>query len=260
MLRRFAVQSLCVVAGLLALSSYRLLTAELWHIRLPRHTPNEASHDANVSSACTEPPAAPRREPGCLQQAMWGKCDEPYMRSCDVSCGRCASNARADAMRRVLLVSARQSAACVQPGGEEWVRRAMRNKERYAELHGLRGTLWTSETLDPDYDGAWNKLVYLAKLMRLALSPPPAGEAAVAMAAATAAAAASGGHGAGAAGALDDMRGVEWLLWMDWDVVVTDHSHELPVEEYEAMGWRLVLGGDPKGVDDVDYLKLNSGG
>ena len=43
-------------------------------------------------------------------------------------------------------------------------------------------------------------------------------------------------------------------------LVFVDLSFALPLEEYEASGVRLVLGGEPKGVfEDVDYLKLNTG-
>lgn len=52
-----------------------------------------------------------------------------------------------------------------------------------------------------------------------------------------------------------------------WDVVFTDLAHTLPLDEYEARGARLVLGGDPSAIAGgeqgterkSDYLKLSTG-
>lgn len=168
----------------------------------------------------------------CLEQAMWGKCSEPFMRTrCDLSCGRCVSSERSQLQSRVLLVSARQHSPCAAPTGDFWAMRSQENKAAYAQTHGMTVT-WTSALIDEDYDGAWNKLVYLRQLMRHALNQSSA---------------------AGARRAL-------WLLWADWDLIFTHLGFELPLEEYEARGVRLVMGGEEKGVyDEADYLKLNTG-
>ena len=151
---------------------------------------------------------------GCLQQALWGKCESPFMRqACHRSCGRCESTERAELLRRTTLVSARQDSPCTSAGADLWVMRAMANKADYARAHGMSIT-WVAALLVASYDGAWNKLVYLHRLLRHELRKDM--------------------------GARND-----WLLWCDWDIIITDLGHELPLEDYEARGVRLVVGGDP---------------
>ena len=94
------------------------------------------------------------------------------------------------------------------------------------------GVAWSSALLDREYDGAWNKLVLLRALMRAALGGNHTGGE-------------PGGGGGGGGGGVERTR---WLLWADWDVLFTDLSFELPVDEYEARGLKLVLGGELKGV------------
>ena len=92
--------------------------------------------------------------------------------------------------------------------------------------------------------GAWNKLMLLQLHMRAALREDNATSAAP--------------GGADQGGGLRATTS-KWLLWMDWDVVVTDLGFELPLEEYEERGVRLVVGGDPSVLEEPDYLKLNTG-
>ena len=173
----------------------------------------------------------------CLQQALWGKCESAFMQEgvCDAACGRCEDARRRQLLSATLLVSARQKAACAQPGAEELVNRSMANHASFAEAHGM-AHVWTRELIDPNYEGAWNKLAYLRQLLRELLhgmQPPP--------------------------------RPFQWLLWVDWDVVFTDLAMELPLEMYSSRGTRLVVGGDAalaigrNGSALADYLKLNSG-
>ena len=182
---------------------------------------------APAAAACVDQPVD--QATTCLEQAMWGKCKEPFLaHACDVSCGRCVSTERRRLLQRVLLVSARQHEPCNATAGDFWAMRAQQNKAAFAHAHGM-GVTWTSALLDSDYDGAWNKLVLLRTLMRAALSGNQTG------------AAEPGGE-----------RAVRWLLWADWDLIFTDLSFELPLEEYEARGLKLVLGGELKGVyEDV---------
>ena len=106
------------------------------------------------------------------------------------------------------------------------------------------GVAWSSALLDREYDGAWNKLVLLRALMRAALGGNHTGGE-------------PGGGGGGGGGGVERTR---WLLWADWDVLFTDLSFELPVDDYEARGLKLVLGGELKDVyEEAVYLKLNSG-
>lgn len=204
----------------------------------------------------------------CLQQALWGKCSATFMPpgTCDVACGRCESARRRRSLRATLLVSARQSAACAgsSPGADAWVMRAIQNHADYARGHEMH-IVWSSALVDAEYDGvemiapavqmqpplsihcwspvlttiltatppigAWNKLSYLHRLLKHELATGHTGR-----------------------------KSTEWLLWCDWDVVFVDLGMELPLEEYEARGARLVVGGDPSGVfERADYLKLNTG-
>ena len=210
--------------------------------RMFRSMPVVSSHDQHTSAGATATPtphacrdAAFDAGPpaGCLQQALWDKCSQPYMKDCALSCNRCVSTERARALSSVLLVSARQPDACAAPDGDLWAMRAMENHNEFARAHALRLS-WSSSLLAPSWEGAWNKIVYLRALMRDTLRkrvmPLAAG----------------GGT-------------VEWLLWADWDVVFLDLSTQLPLEEYEARGFNLVLAGDPAAVAEGDYLKLNTG-
>ncbi|KAL1524579.1 hypothetical protein AB1Y20_019469 [Prymnesium parvum] len=202
---------------------------------LPAHS---APSRAPPSPPCEDTPLDGHE--GCLQQALWGKCREAFLADrCNKSCGRCHSPARADALRRVLLLSARQPSACASADGDAWVMRALQNKADFARWHGM-AIAWTSAQVDAQYDGAWNKLALLVRHMNRSLElrrKRPFLK-----------------------GGRRDLTRVEWLLWMDWDVVVTDLSFTLPLEEYDAAGLHLVVGGEPKGVfDEADYLKLNTG-
>ena len=205
------------------------------------HQPTEAHPAAASSVDCVDVPVGGQAT--CLEQAMWGKCAEPFMRTrCDLSCGRCVSAERSQLQSRVLLVSARQHSPCAAPTGDFWAMRSQENKAAYAQAHGMAVT-WTSALLDEDYDGAWNKLVMLRQLMRRALNES------------------SGSSGSSGSSAMHGVRGgVQWLLWADWDLLFTHLAFELPLDEYEARGAKLVMGGEERGVyDEADYLKLNTG-
>jgi len=153
---------------------------------------------AEPSRRCIDIP--PDASATCLDQALWGKCSQPYMRRrCDRSCGRCA----APPGRPVTLLSSRQAAPCNTTAGEGWVASARANKAWFAALHRQR-FVWSVEQVDPAYSGAWNKLALLRRHLRQELA-------------------------AGAAGG--------WILWMDWDVIVTDARFELPLAEYEERNY-----------------------
>ena len=163
-------------------------------------------------------------------------------------------------MGGVLLLSARQPTPCAAAAGDVWVGRATENKAEYARAHGLRGFVHTSELLDAEYSGAWNKLVLLLRTLRAELARRRGGGGDVGGGGGGGGGGDGGGGGRGGGGG----GGADWLLWVDWEVVFTDLAHELPVDEYEANGWKLVVGGDPKGVfvpagERADYLKMNSG-
>ena len=138
---------------------------------------------------------------------------------CDASCSRCESISRRAALQRTLLVSARQAAPCAERGADAWVMRAMQNHANFAREHGMPHT-FSSALVDADYEGAWNKVAYLSKLMRAAL--------------------------------YQNGTRLDWILWADWDLVFADLSFELPLEEYSARGARLVVGGDPAGIGAKD--------
>eukprot|EP00967_Tisochrysis_lutea_P033640 scaffold40062_cov42-Tisochrysis_lutea.AAC.2 len=159
--------------------------------------------------------------------ALWGKCNEAFMRGhCTRSCGLCESKRH----QPVILLSARQAAPCNTSQGEIWVNQARANKQAFAALWGWQ-MVWSSELVDPSFVGSWNKLTVLRKLLRDEL------------------AASSNGSAGG------------WILWMDWDVMVTDPEFRLPLVEYEERHVWLVLGGDPKHilVASPDYLRANTG-
>ena len=79
-----------------------------------------------------ELPASTASGTTCLDQALWGKCAQRFLRGyCNRSCGRCAS--AGVVQRRVLLVSARQPGGCASSDqgdnfADLWVMRAMQNK------------------------------------------------------------------------------------------------------------------------------------
>ena len=185
-----------------------------------------------VSSCTDRAPVGHSTDGWCLQQALWSKCEEAFMQGmCDASCSRCESISRRAALQRTLLVSARQAAPCAERGADAWVMRAMQNHANFAREHGMPHT-FSSALVDADYEGAWNKVAYLSKLMRAAL--------------------------------YQNGTRLDWILWADWDLVFADLSFELPLEEYSARGARLVVGGDPAGIGakdaaPADYLKLNTG-
>ena len=198
--------------------------------------PSPARRSSRASNALPNDLCVDRASEGidCLQQALWGKCSEPFLRGCNASCGRCVSEARQRSLHSTLLVSARQSQPCAEHGADAWVMRAMQNHAEYARANGM-ALVWSGALIDAAYDGAWNKLTYLLRVLRAELSSddrPPEERA-------------------------------RWLLWADWDVVFTDMAFELPLEEYERRGVRLVLGGDPAAVGGgrpkADYLKANTG-
>ena len=58
--------------------------------------------------------------------------------------------------------------------------------------------------------------------------------------------------------------GVEWLLWIDSDAIFTDMSFELPLDEYIANDYHLVLWGEPRMVNVTaeaapSYFGINAG-
>ena len=195
----------------------------------------------------------------CLTQALWSKCSFDFMERCHLSCDRCSpqlSSPRQSALRRTLLVSARQAAPCAMPTADVWVMRAMQNKADYARMHGMAFT-WVSALVDPRYDGAWNKLSVLQRLLAERLSAAPKNG--------SSSSSSSSSSSLGGPPQQQQQQQHDWILWADWDVVFTDLAHTLPLDEYERRGARLVVGGDPAGIGDAaagqraDYLKVNSG-
>lgn len=111
---------------------------------LTRRIPSTSVPDASCEDWGPEGPEGG----SCLQQALWGKCSQPFMAgACNKSCGRCVSTARSAALRRVMLVSARQTSPCASPDGDAWVMRAQQNKAEFARVHGL-SLSWTSAQVD----------------------------------------------------------------------------------------------------------------
>ena len=59
--------------------------------------------------------------------------------------------------------------------------------------------------------------------------------------------------------------GVEWLLWIDSDAFFMDMDFALPLDEYDAAGFNLVLWGETRKVDvsaasgGPDYFGINAG-
>ena len=167
----------------------------------------------------------------CIQQYEWNKCGAPFLQNyCDRACGRCASAERREFFRRTVLVSARQHAPCASAAGDFWVGRAQQNKAEYARAHGMQLVL-ASALFDGEYEGAWNKLVTLHRVLAAELNASKA----------------------------PDSPQNGWVVWADWDIVFTDLAFELPLDDYAEQGARLVVGGEPQGVADADYLKMNTG-
>lgn len=191
------------------------------------------SHPYRSAQSCQHPiicpPDARSLKPALAggTQALWGKCGQPYMRArCDRSCGRCAGASG----RPVTVLSSRQAAPCNSSQGDAWVERARANKAWFAGVHGWR-LRWSAEQVDPDYAGAWNKLALLRRQLREELN------------------ASIGGTSDG------------WILWLDWDVLITDAGFGLPLDEYEERHVWLALGGDARHVlvPSPDYLRANTG-
>ena len=106
----------------------------------------------------------------CIQQYEWNKCGAPFLQNyCDRACGRCASAERREFFRRTVLVSARQHAPCASAAGDFWVGRAQQNKAEYARAHGMQLVL-ASSLFDGEYEGAWNKLVTLHRVLAAELN------------------------------------------------------------------------------------------
>lgn len=223
--------------SLILLAAFTVALCVIQHFRqcgTSVHARNSVQHhtEQHVPPEACEDRAPDGDRSGCLQQALWGKCSEPFMQqACDRSCGRCSSALRGRLLQHTTVVSARQGSPCSSPNADLWVTRALANKAEYARAHGMQ-LAWSNALLDGAYEGAWNKVVYLHRLVRAALR--------------------SRAH---------KKAHAEWLLWCDWDVIFTDLSWQLPLEEYEATGARLVIGGDPTmlATTSADYLKLNTG-
>ena len=71
----------------------------------------------------------------------------------------------------------------------------------------------TLSVCSAQYDGAWNKLALLARVMNQSLERR--GMARV-------------------SGIAHNRSSAQWVLWADWDLVFTDLSVALPLEEYEV--------------------------
>ncbi|GAQ78944.1 hypothetical protein KFL_000210300 [Klebsormidium nitens] len=120
----------------------------------------------------------------------------------------------------LLLVTAVDTAHCETYRGSEFTLKALQNKIDYARLHNY--SLWNSvEMLDSKFDNWWVKIILLKKLM---LANPS----------------------------------MEWFLWIDTDVLITDMSMRIPLEKYE--GYDFVLHGDRIRVfEEPHWLGLNTG-
>ena len=136
---------------------------------------------------------------------------------------------------RVLLVTSEQPQEC-STATAQWLNgRAMRNRLNYAQRHGWK-LFWWTDTVDPDYAGIkenamWNKPMLLYKLLNSNIT-----------------------------------SGIEWLFWIDSDAIFMDMDFSLPLDEYEQLGYNLVLWGETKMVDADDqhdqapsYFGLNAG-
>ena len=123
-----------------------------------------------------------------------------------------------------------EHAPCASAAGDFWVGRAQQNKAEYARAHGMQLVL-ASALFDGEYEGAWNKLVTLHRVLAAELNASKA----------------------------PDSPQNGWVVWADWDIVFTDLAFELPLDDYAEQGARLVVGGEPQGVADADYLKMNTG-
>jgi hypothetical protein len=116
---------------------------------LPRLPVQAAVTKAELELLCQDMPPEGAGADSCLQQAIWGKCNEIFMTGrCDKSCGRCTSSARTESLKKLLIVSARQAAPCSTVDGDAWVMRAQQNKAEYARVHGMTVS-WTSAQVDP---------------------------------------------------------------------------------------------------------------
>ncbi len=134
---------------------------------------------------------------------------------------------------RVLIVTAEQPTECSTTAAQWLGARAMRNRLHYAQEHAYK-LYWFTDIVDPDYKGIqenamWNKPALLAKLLDNNIT-----------------------------------EGVEWLLWIDSDAIFMDMSFELPLDEYVANGYHLVLWGEPRMVNVTapaapSYFGINAG-
>ena len=127
---------LCASTALLRLASVQLgSSAEGW----PQPQGGRSSRRPAAAAAavpCVDHPVD--QSATCLEQSMWGKCNEPFLaHACHLSCGRCVSAERRRQLQRVLLVSARQSEPCNSTAGDFWAMRAQQNKAAYAQVHGM---------------------------------------------------------------------------------------------------------------------------
>ena len=114
--------------------------------------------------------------------------------------------------------------------------RAKQNKAAYAHAHGM-GLTWSSALLDREYDGTWNKLVLLRTLMRVALGGNQTGGGPGGSGSGSGPGDSGlGGGGPGGGGSGGGGERTRWLLWADWDVLFTDLTFELPIDEYEVRG------------------------
>jgi len=131
---------------------------------------------------------------------------------------------------RVLLVTAEQPTEC-STATAQWLNgRAMRNRLHYVQRHGWK-LYWCTDTVDPNYAGIkenpmWNKPVLLSKLLESNVT-----------------------------------NGIEWLFWIDSDAIFMDMDFDLPLDEYEQLGYSLVLWGETRMVDEAapSYFGLNAG-
>ena len=220
--------SACWFLGLLA--AFVILVQASWlhslrECNVPPHTRGDAT--LLVSNA-----AEPVLLPTAASLAVPAPAPEPEPASAPLE-GEHAAECRRNQPPRVLIVTAEQPTECSTTAAQWLGARAMRNRLQYAQEHAYK-LYWSTDIVDPDFKGIqenamWNKPALIAKLLNSSLT-----------------------------------AGVEWLLWIDSDAIFTDMSFELPLDEYIANDYHLVLWGEPRMVNVTaeaapSYFGINAG-
>ena len=170
------------------------------------------------------------------------------------------ASACARAPPRVLLVTAEQPSECSTATAQWLGARAMRNRLHYAQRHRWQ-LYWNTDTVDPEYqrhveeqkgNAMWNKASRCAASAccthsRDSRASRPSQPALLNKLLHSSV-----------------MDGIEWMFWIDSDAFFMAIDFQLPLDEYDAAGYNLVLWGEPRMVDDPNprapsYFGLNAG-